>query len=396
MARLSIRHILLTGLVNPVVALLVLFLYWRGGHTGLARAFGTVWLLLLSLCLNFISCEWGDTHGWWWLLSPIAALVLLLVTARKLRIPRKAITGIVSLWILWLFILNPGISWVQDYNDGGVVAAAPVMAAPAVAAPAALPARQVCGAPTTLRHGDVNADEQSLQFSWDAPTDGDATATIYRLYFREVYATGTHSSDFIVNGNPFRVTDSGALVGDDSQRHTAKTYRNVNFVPNAKEEGRALQFWVIAFCEPNSGSRDRGFSGQSEPSNIVEYNVPVGLAPASLRVPKCDAPTNLHHGEFDADNRSLTLIWDPPTDGELVAGIAYVHNARWVRPDGTYSEWVDMPGRFNRNELGIFHVRLSASAEGRTNQFHIVARCGERGGVRSEPSNIVEFNVPSP
>ena len=373
--RLSTGHILLTGMANPIVALIVLLLYWRGGRTSLARVSGTVLLLLLSLSLNVISCIWGNTHLWWWILSPVVALLLLTVTARWQRLPHKTTAVITSLWILWLLILNPGIGWIQGRDDGEAVTAASAAVTPAAAAPAG----PVCGAPINLRHGDFNADEQLLTFNWDAPTDGDATVTNYSLRLREVYATGTHSGTFRVN---------------DFQIRGAETYRNVHFAPTADEEGSTLQFWVIAFCEPNS--RSRGFSDQSEPSNIVEYNVPGGLAPAVLPDPNCDAPTNLRHGEFDADNRSLDLMWDPPADGELTAAVPYEHNGRWILPDGTYSDWVDMPGSFNKNELGNFHIRFSDSAEGRTYQFHIIARCGERGGMRSEPSNIVEFTVPSP
>ena len=255
MARLSIRHILLTGLVNPIVALLVLFLYWRGGHTGLARAFGTVSLLLLSLCLNFISCEWCGTHGWWWLLSPIAALVLLLVTARKPRIPRKAITGIVSLWILWLFILNPGISWVQDYNDGGVVAAAPVMAPPAAAAPA----EPLCGAPTNLRYGDFNADNRALILDWDPPTQSLKPIFSYSIRtFAGVFPDGTP------NWFPTSHADAG------------ETTVTIVYGSNDKVDGDSYQYHVVTYCEG-----ERSYLNHSEPSNTLEFTFPGGAGAAA-------------------------------------------------------------------------------------------------------------------
>ena len=376
--RLSIRHILLTGMANPVVALMVLLLYWRGGRTSLTRASGTALLLLLSLSLNVISCIWGNTHLWWWILSPVVALLLLAVTARWRRLPHKAIASVASLWVLWLLILNPGIGWIQDPNDGEAATAASTAIAPAVAVPAPSLAEGACSAPINLRHGDFNADEQSLQFSWDAPTDGDATVTSYSLRVRKAYATGTYS-------NWSRTT---LFEG----QHGTETNREVPFVSNDEGEEHALQFAVIAFCDPQSGSG--GFPEQSELSNIVEYTVPGELAPTALRNPNCDGPTNLRLGEFDSDNRSLTLIWDPPTDGEVDA-TGYVRNGRWLRPDGTYSDWVDMPGSYKENEPGYFRIRFSDSAEERTYQFHIIAQCGELRGSRSEPSNIVEFTVPS-
>ena len=230
-ARLSLRHILLTGIVNPAVALPVLFLYWRGGRTSFLRASGTVLLLLLSLVLNVISCEWGGTHGWWWLLSPVAALVLLLVMVRNPRVPRKAIAGVASLWILWLFVLNPGISWVQDFTDGGAVAAALI---------------PVCGAPTNLRY-DYNADGPSLMLRWDPPTDGNMTVTDYRLYSRKVNSNGTDSPEW-------KVTPVGG------------TATNFGFQLSSLNPGleRTFRYMVSASCGAERESNLRE-------SNVVEF-----------------------------------------------------------------------------------------------------------------------------
>ena len=102
-------------MVNPVVALLVLILYWRGGRTGRARTFLTAALLTVVFSITALFLTLGGTHGWWWLWSPVAALVLLLITARNPRVPRKVLACAAFLSIAWAS-LNLIILWVEDYK----------------------------------------------------------------------------------------------------------------------------------------------------------------------------------------------------------------------------------------------------------------------------------------
>ena len=288
--RLSLRHILLTGVASPVVALVALYLYSRHSYVPKGDAIGTVALLLVMLFINHVVYMLAGIPGLWWGLSPLVALGLLLLIGRRTTISRRVVVWtagtygayvagalilalfqglIIPAWNEWrsggeqaqeqTASVSGNVAEARNTTLGGSVVggSAPVIAPtdtpiPASAPAAAPPAEPVCGPPTNFRAGAFNANDRSLIYSWDAPAVSDLTVTGYQTESREVFADGTYA-DWERRG------PLGA----------GEIYQAVGPYPS-DIDGRTFQNRVYALCD----------SVYSEPSEHVPFTYPAAVAAA--------------------------------------------------------------------------------------------------------------------
>ncbi len=297
--RLTVRHIILTGAVSPLVALVAIFLHSRQGLTTRGGAIGVAGLLAASFVTHHIIYMIGGTAGPWWLLSPIAGVVLLWALSRNASISRRAIIWVAALCGAWVS-LNLTMALAQNvlipaWNDwrsgqeqasegpsqrsanppptiSGAVGSTPVSATPSlpsatpVSGVAALPPPPdpVCGQPTNLRYRDFNSDDRSLTYYWDAPASSDLTVTGYQTESREMAADGTYTA--WSSRNALSAAETSQFVGPSSS--------NV--------DGRTFQNRVYALCD----------SASSEPSEYITFTYPAAPTPIPTPTPTpTPAPT---------------------------------------------------------------------------------------------------------
>ena len=99
--RLTIRHIILTGLLSPLVALAAMLLHTRQGLSSRGDAVGVaalqVVIFLTHLGINGI----GGTGGLWWLLSPVAGVIVLWALSKNATVSHRAAFWVVGLLVAW-------------------------------------------------------------------------------------------------------------------------------------------------------------------------------------------------------------------------------------------------------------------------------------------------------
>ena len=112
--QLTVRHILLTGVLSPLVALVAVVLHSRQGLTSRGKAIWVAALLVVSFVTHYIIYTTAGTGMLWWLLSPTAGLVLLQVLSRNASIPRKVTAWVAGLCVAYVFF---NLTIVPAWND---------------------------------------------------------------------------------------------------------------------------------------------------------------------------------------------------------------------------------------------------------------------------------------